>query len=128
MRGDTESLMIARLGEQGARDDEIGRLALREHLRRIGAAGDREALRYSQDSRLIEEADPASPLIPAWCGIGPPEASILDCWRLASTGVGLDDGEVPLDGMLRVYGGRPTGREGEKYFSKAAIDAARCAA
>lgn len=125
MRGDTESLMVARLGEQGARDDEAGRLALRAHLRALGVAGDRAARGYSEDARLTEEADPASPIIPAWCGIGPPEASILECWRLASTGIGLEEGEVPLDGLLRVYGGRPTGREGEKYFSAAAIRAAR---
>ncbi len=126
-RGDTEELMIARLGEQGARDDEAGRLALRDHLRARGVAGDREALRYSQDRRLTEEADPTSPIVPAWVGIGPPEATILECWRLAATGFGLDEGEVPLDGLLRVYGGRPTGREGERYIEQAAIDAARSA-
>jgi hypothetical protein len=125
MRGDTEQLMVARLGERGARDDEAGRLAVRDHLRAIGAIGDRDAWRWSQDKRLTEEADPRSPLIPAWCGIGPPGVSALECWKLAATGFGLDEGEVPLDGLLRVYGGRPTGREGEKYFDGAAIRAAR---
>lgn len=125
MRGDTESLMIARLGEDGARDDETGRLALREHLRALGAQGDRAARRHSQDVRLVEEADPASPIIPAWAGIGPPEATILECWKLAVTGFGLEEGEVPLDGLLRVYGGRPTGREGERFITQAAIDVSR---
>lgn len=124
-RGDTESLMVARLGAEGARDDEIGRAALREHLRAIGSQGDRASWRYAQDARLTEAADPASAIIPAWVGIGPPETTIIECWRLAGTGVDLEEGEIPIDGLFRVYGGRPTGHEGERYFDAEALKAAR---
>lgn len=124
-RGDTETLMIARLGARGARDDEAGRAALRDHLRALAMQGDRDAKRYVDDPRLTEEADPASPLIPAWSGIGPPEKTILECWKLAATGFGLDDGEIPIDGLFRVYGGRPTGHEGSRYFDARFLREAR---
>lgn len=122
-RGDTEELMVARVGERGARDDVRARLHLKAHLEALAQQGDRHARVYAEDRRLTEESDPHSFIIPAWValdsgGIGRPgtEAAIMSCWELAATGIGLDPGEVPLDGLFRMYGGRPTGNEGSRYF------------
>lgn len=112
MRGDSEGLFVARLGERGAADDERARLWLRDHLR---ARGDFE---LAADERLIEQADPSSPLIPAWVGLSPAEESMADAWSRASAGAGLEVGETPLDGLFRVYGGRPGGAEGERLFKE----------
>lgn len=131
LRGSNEALFVQRLGEGGARDDEYARRSLREYLIARAAQGDRAAKLFADDPRLDEDADPSSPIIPAWAalqigdGAYGPAAAILACWRLAAAGVGLDDGEVPLDGLFRVYGGRPDGQEGGRYFSAKAIDVAR---
>lgn len=130
--GDNEGQMVARLGATGARDDEIARLALRDHLKALATGGDRHARIYSEDPRLTEEADPASIVIPAWSALPVgkpgeygPDAAIRECWRLASTGWGLEPGEVPLEGLFRVYGGRPTGHEGARYFDTRFLREAR---
>lgn len=131
-RGDNEGLMVARLGTRGAEYDERARRHLKAYFEGRAQQGVREARRYAQDRRLTEEADPDSYVLPGWSllPIGDqrepgPEAAIMSCWRRACDGTDLDEGEVPLDGLLRVYGGRPTGREGERYIEQAAIDAAR---
>lgn len=132
MRGDNEQLLVHRLGERGARYDEEARLALRDHLRVLARAGDKAARMYAEDPRLLEEADPGSVVIPAWSALPVgdgmthgPAAAILACWRLSASGIGLDEGELPLDGLFRVYGGRPEGQEGQRYFNLKAIEAAR---
>lgn len=129
-KGDNEGLMVARLGEAGARADEIARRYLKKHLQSLAAIGGCPR-RYAEDVRLIEAADPASPIIPGWSAlmIGDndepgPEAAIMALWRLACDGTDLEPGEDPLDGLLRVYGGRPTGSEGELFFGTEDVDAA----
>lgn len=131
-RGDNEGLMIARLRKSGAEADERARLSLKRHLQDLARAGDRDARVYSEDARLTEEADPTSYIIPAWAALpeggqygSGPEAAIRDCWRLASIGWGLEPGEVPIDGLFRVYGGRPTGHEGARYFDARFLREAR---
>ncbi len=122
-RGDNEELMVARVGKRGAEEDQRARLHLKAHLEALGQIGDRHARIYSEDRRLTEESDPHSFVIPAWVALdvgdgGAPGSptSIMSCWKLAASGIGLEPGEVPLDGLFRVYGGRPTGNEGSRYF------------
>lgn len=132
LRGSNEALHVHCLGIEGARADEEARAALGAHLRALAQLGDRAARLCADDPRLTEEADPDSVVIPAWAALPlgaagdyGPEPAILACWKLAAAGVGLDDGEIPLDGLFRVYGGRPDGQEGQRYFNLKAIEAAR---
>lgn len=130
--GDNEGLMVARLGKRGAEYDERARRHLKRYLEGRAQQGDRAARRYSQDKRLIEAADPNSHILPGWSllPIGEdrepgPEAAILSCWALAVDGTDLDEGEIPIDGLLRVYGGRPTGHEGQGWIDRPLLKEAR---
>lgn len=130
--GDNEGLMVARLGERGAEYDERARLHLKGYLEGRARVGDTASRRYSQDARLVEKADPNSFILPGWSllPIGDdrqpgPEAAIMSCWSLACDGVDCEPGEIPIDGLFRVYGGRPTGLEGEKFFDAEASARAR---
>lgn len=81
--GDTSAQYLARLGAAGARKDTAARRGLAE---RIG----------SDDPRLLAEADPSSPDIPAWV-TNATQSPIERCYQLCDDKIGT---------MLALYGGR----------------------
>lgn len=128
-RGDMPGTYIARVGVDGVAADEAGRRAVREQ---IIAQGDRATRSFVNDARWTEKGDADSPYVPSWVALplGPdgtysPEVAALECWRLSSTGVGLEDGEFLLDGFFRAYGARPTGAMGSRVLDPELLKLAR---
>lgn len=119
----SESLYVVRLGELGAKRDDIARRGFRTHLEaRARDAPDpatRESCkRWAADERLRRDPDPRSTHIPTWSARGgDPVEEILECWRLVDVSLrdGGDGGD-PLDVLLHRYGAQPGGDEGRRLF------------
>lgn len=131
----SESIFIARLGELGARRDDIARRGLREHLSRRARDAPEQATRtscarWAADERLARDPDPRSTYIPTWSARGgDPVAEIMECWRLVD--VALRDGKEggdPLDVLLHRYGAQPGGDSGRRIFGEQIIAEARARA
>lgn len=122
-RNGSASLYVARLGEDGARRDEVARAKFRQHLETVARRGEtererRSADRWAQDPRLTFDADPASHLIPTWAArAGDPREEILECWRLVQIQlVDAEEGGDPLDVLFARYGAQATGDGGRRLF------------
>jgi hypothetical protein len=131
----SESIFIGRLGELGARRDEIARRGLREYFARRAREAPEQATRTSRarwaaDERLIRDPDPRSTNIPTWSARGgDPVEEIMECWRLVD--VALRDGKEggdPLDVLLHRYGAQPGGDAGRRIFGEQIIADARARA
>jgi hypothetical protein len=93
--GDTMIRYIARLGEAGARRDEVERRRLADYLAERGVRMFGEGGEPSH-ARLLASADPLSKDIPAWV-TNPIKADILRCYGLS---------DENLTELLGLYGGR----------------------
>ena len=128
----SESLYVARLGELGAKRDDLARRGFRLHLEsRSREASDpatrASCSRWAADARLARDPDPRSTHVPTWSARGgDPVDEILECWRLANVALrdGTEGGD-PLDVLLHRYGAQPGGDEGRRVFGAGLLEEAQ---